>query len=233
MSKPKSNISRWYSLGLGALLVAGCLMLGIGTTFARYRTDAQTGILFEPRVPITVTLGRMNGENNEFDSTAPIGWEMQPDGSMRMNLVVSTPEQQDKPLDFRVRFLGSLHAWSGKPTDESTETTTATTDATTEETFPLDMTPQATVILTDGTRLEDDTEQVWTAEVMRIPPNSALYHSFGEGWVFRFLDEEGEELTWTLENGQLSCVELNITISGDAFTGTSLLQLQVVAEHAK
>lgn len=242
MDKRKPNISRWYVLGIAALLMTACLLLGVGTTLARYRTDSQAGILFEPREPVSVTLGRMkmNTETEalEFDSTATIGWETQADGSALMNFVISNQAQQDEPLEVRVRLLGSLHAWNG---EEST--TVGESETTTETTEPV--TPGGTVVLTDCTPLEDDGERETTedgteqeaqypsyaAYVMRIPENSALYHSFGDGWVFRFLDDEGQELTWTLEEGKLSCVELNITINGDVLAGTSLFQLQIVAEQ--
>ena len=227
MKNRKPNISRFYALAAGALLVAGCLALGVGTTLARYRTDAQASVIFEPRVPVSVTLGRMNGETGEFDPTAPIGWEMQNDGSMKMNFVVSNQENQEEPLEVRIRLLGSLHAWSGEPHDPNA--TTETTKETTEETLPQVLKPEATVTLWDGALDKEEKPILHTAQVMRIPENSALYHSFGEGWVFRFLDENGAELTWILENGQLSCVEMDLSISGQALAGTSLLQLQIVA----
>lgn len=236
MNKRKRNISQWYALGITALLMAGCMLLAVGSTLARYRTDSQQGILFEPREPVKVTLGKMilneETQQQEFDSTASIGWVTQADGSALLNFVVSNQEQQEEPLEVRVRLLGSLHAWSGEESatlggGETTETTTAATADTTEP--PV---PGGNIILTDCTPVEEGEEQpAYGAYVMRIPENSALYHSFGDGWVFRFLNDEGEELTWTLEEGKLSCVELNLTITGDALAGTSLFQLQIVAER--
>ena len=233
MDKRKRNISQWYALGAAALLMALCMLLAVGTTLARYRTDDQKTIIFEPREPVSVTLGRMKmneeTETLEFDSTAAIGWETQGDGSALLNFVVSNQEQQEEPLEVRVRLLGSLHAWSGEESAilGETEATTAATGETTEPVLP-----GGTIVLTDCTPVEEGQEQPsYAAYVMRIPENSALYHSFGDGWVFRFLNDEGEELTWTLEDGKLSCVEMNITITGDALAGTSLFQLQIVAER--
>lgn len=219
MNQRKQNISRWYALGLAALLVAGCLILSIGTTLARYRSDTEKAILFEPRAPITVTVSKPS-ETLALDTESAIGWEKQTDGSMLLNFVVSNAitdaksekTYQEESIEVRVRLVGSLAAWSESET--------------------------AKVILTDGTLLKSDSqtaepqEKEFTAEVMRIPEKTALYYSFGDGWVFRFLDEEGEELTWILEGGQLSCVEMNITIDSAALTGTSLLQLQIIGEIA-
>lgn len=257
MEKRKPNISRWYALGTAVLLMTVCMLLAVGTTFARYRTDDQKAIIFEPRSPVTVTLGRMvpkaeteaaaetetSGETEApaeaeeeilvFDSTAPIGWETRADGSALLNFVISNQEQQDEPLEVRVRLLGSLHAWSGEESvilpdpGETAETTETAAQETTEPVLP-----GGTIVLTDCTPVEEgETQPSYAAHILRIPKNSALYHSFGDGWVFRFLDDQGEELTWTLEEGKLSCVEMNITITGDALEGTSLFQLQIVAEE--
>ena len=163
MKQIKPNISRWYTLGMAALFLAGCLLLGVGTTFARYRTDAQTGVIFEPRVPINVALGRMHPETGEFDNTAAIGWEMQNDGSMKMNFVVSNQDWQEKPLEVRVRLLGSLHAWSGDPSETLDPSETTETTESTAETLPNEIRPESTVILTDGTQdsLESVTRGPW------------------------------------------------------------------------
>lgn len=220
MNRRKLNISRWYALGLAAVLVAASLLLAIGTTWARYRTEVgQETNLFEARRPISVTLGKLDDAGN-FGAEDEILWEKQTDGKMLLNFAISNAnadEDAEKPyleesLEVRVRLVGSLAAWSESET--------------------------AKVILTDGTLLKSDfqtaepQEKEFTAEVMRIPEKTALYYSFGDGWVFRFLDEEGEELTWILEGGQLSCVEMNITIDSAALAGTSLLQLQIIGEIA-
>lgn len=70
----------------------------------------------------------------------------------------------------------------------------------------------------------------YTAAVERITEGSALHTQFGDGWVFRFLDAQGEELSWTLPGGDLRYIPMQLSFAADAITDTSLLQLQAVAE---
>lgn len=70
--------------------------------------------------------------------------------------------------------------------------------------------------------------QVYTATAQRITEGSALYAQFGDGWVFRFLDAEGREPSWTLPGGSFSCTEMLLQVSAAAISDTSLLQLQVI-----
>lgn len=212
MSQRKMNISRWYLLGLAAVLTALSLIAAVGTTLARYRVEQERTILFEPKSPVAVALGTLD-EDGGFVPDGTIQWKTQPENSniLELNFAVSnyiteeTCQQED--LEVRIRLVGSLAAWSA---EQSTQ-----------------------VFLTDGTLLEDDTPRQYTAEVMQIPENTALYHSFGVGWIFRFLDENGQELTWKLEGGTLSCAQMNITMDASALSGTSLLQLQIVGQTAE
>lgn len=224
MNHRKLNISRWYALGLAALLLAGCMVLAVGTSLARYRYETQKKLLFEPRAPIAVMVTKLT-ETAALDTETAVGWEKQEDGKLLLNFAVTNVVSiedgemtcQEQDLEFRVRLVGSLKAWTEDQAEDVTEE----------------------VVLTDGTLLQTTTgspetaqEKEFVAEVMRIPENTSLYHSFGDGWVFRFLDDEGQELTWELEGGVLSCVELDITIDASAVSDTSLLQLQIIAETA-
>lgn len=69
----------------------------------------------------------------------------------------------------------------------------------------------------------------YTATVQPIVKDSVLYTQFGDGWVFRFCDAEGNELQWELAGGQFSYIQALLCV--DATVGdTSLLRLQAVAE---
>ena len=223
MNQRKQNISRWYLLGLAAILTVGCLMVSVGTTLARFRVDNEKNILFEPKTPVAPALGTMD-EEGVFDPEGTIAWVEQTititpeeggaaSGTQTKKVYsldftvsnyISEGKYQEENLTVRIRLVGSLDAWN--------------------ETTP------GTVVLTDGVTLEDGTQREFTATVTGIPENTALYHSFGVGWVFQFVDENGQELTWTLEGGRLSCQKLNITMDADGLGGTSLLQLQIVGE---
>ena len=73
-------------------------------------------------------------------------------------------------------------------------------------------------------------ENTYIATPQRIAENSALYTQFGDGWVFRFYDDEENELQWELVGGQFSCIQGLLCV--DAAVGdTSLLRLLAVAEE--
>lgn len=221
MRRRKLNSTRWYLLGLAAVLTAGCFLLSVGTALARYRVDNEKKIQFAPKAPATVTLGVMEAEN--FLPNAPISWreetlppeegETQSRQVYTLHFVMSNYVENEKGepgfaeenLTVRLRLVGSLDAW-----DESAG---------------------GTLVLTDGILLEEETPREITATVTAIPEDTPLYHAFGVGWVFQFLDEEGQELTWELKGGVLSCQEISLTLDASAITGTSLLQLQVSGEY--
>lgn len=219
MNQRKLNSSRWYALGLAVVLAAGCMLLSVGTAFARYRLDSERLIPFVSRIPVQVALGILD-EGGVFDPAGEIAWteEVLTEGEgdeartrdvYRLTFAISNYQDlvayDSEDMLVRVRLLGSLDAYSG--------------------------TSGGTVVLTDGTLLEDGTERQVTATVTPIGEDTALYYAFGKGWVFQFLDEYGRELTWQLEGGKLSCRQLRITLDASAVSGASLLQLQVSGER--
>lgn len=70
----------------------------------------------------------------------------------------------------------------------------------------------------------------YTALARKVDVDSPIYTSFGEGWVYCFLDSSGNELRWLLEGGQLSAEEMQLTISTQAGLDTSLLRLMVTSQ---
>lgn len=68
----------------------------------------------------------------------------------------------------------------------------------------------------------------YTAVVSRIVRGSALYAAFGDGWAFSFRNDQGNELTWKLDGGELTCLEMTLSIEGAQILDTGLLQLQVI-----
>ena len=53
-------------------------------------------------------------------------------------------------------------------------------------------------------------QQVYTAVAERIQEGSALYKSFGDGWIYRFLDGQGKEHTWPIEAGSQLTYQLKV-----------------------
>lgn len=229
MNQRKPNMTRWYALGLAVILAVGGLVMSVGVTWARYRTDVNGSIFFQSRKPLAVWLGKMETADDGgavFTPTGQRSWE-QVDGKLQLDFAVAngTSLEVFETADqrFHIRLLGSLGAWSGEetaaiylvippveiPAEEETETET-------EET-----TEQIPAVPAEPTRVK--------ATAVRIEPNTQLWSTFGDGWAFCFLDEQtGEELAWTLEGGGLSCLDLDLVIEGGTLTDTSLLQLQIV-----
>ena len=73
--------------------------------------------------------------------------------------------------------------------------------------------------------------QTYSAAAIPINTGSPVYASFGEGWTYCFLDENGHELRWELAGGQLSTTEMKLQISTASGVESSVLQLMVSAEE--
>lgn len=215
MKRWKLNISSWYSLGLTALLVISCLVVSTGMAWARYRTEETESIYFKAREPVSVYLGKVEyGEGNaaegEFVQTNEGSWELNEDGQLQLRFAVANGTSEaafeERNQEVYVRIVGSLGI------------------QTVADTISLK--------LTYPNEEKPDTPNVVKATAVRIDPNSTLYSTYGDGWVFTFR-EEGEELTWTLEGGELSYIEMDLTVEGGTMADTSLLQLQIASRYIK
>ena len=215
MKRWKLNISSWYSLGLTALLVISCLVVSTGMAWARYRTEKTESIYFKAREPVSVYLGKVEyGEGNaaegEFVQTNEGSWELNEDGQLQLRFAVANGTSEaafeERNQEVYVRIVGSLGIQ------------TVADNISLKLTYPNEENP--------------DTLNVVKATAVRIDPNSTLYSTYGDGWVFTFR-EEGEELTWTLEGGELSYIEMDLTVEGGTLADTSLLQLQIASRYIK
>ena len=86
------------------------------------------------------------------------------------------------------------------------------------------------LLLTIPAMSDDEKEIVAQATVAAIEEGTPLYYSFGEGWVYTFLDDDGRELVLELAGGQLSYVNMTVSIDGEIPNTANLLQPQVIAE---
>lgn len=215
MKRWKLNISSWYSLGLTALLVISCLVVSTGMAWARYRTEETERIYFKAREPVSVYLGKVEyGEGNaaegKFVQTNEGSWELNEGGQLQLRFAVANGTSEaafeERNQEVYVRIVGSLGIQ------------TVADNISLKLTYPNEENP--------------DTPNVVKATAVRIDPNSTLYSTYGDGWVFTFR-EEGEELTWTLEGGELSYIEMDLKVEGGTMADTSLLQLQIASRYIK
>lgn len=229
MNRWKLNISSQRVLGLAAVLVIFCLVLSTGTTWARYRTDVSKIIEFEVRKPMSVYLGQVEyseaaaeGEEAEgkFVQTDAGSWEWNEDGCLRLKFAIANgiSEKKFETRDQQVciRVIGSLGAQSEEQ------------PIILKLTVPKEEEPEESEV----TEELETTRQI-EATATPIAVGSAMHATFGEGWVFSFVEEEGEELACELKGGELSWVEVVLTMEGGTLADTSLLQLQITPRYIK
>jgi len=219
MSQRKPNKKNWYSLGLAVLLCMALLVITTGTTQARYRAERERDIYFRARVPDQIHLGTVSvvtDENETEDETvstkevftpnSQLIWETDARTAQLTFAVANGVSEQDySARDQKVRLcmIGSLGVWTG------------TQPPSLYLVLPLEEGEQETVI---------------TATVSPIMEGTALYLEYGDGWIYTFLDAEGEELYWELPGGELSFVTLQVAVEEELSEKVNLLKPLVTAE---
>lgn len=94
MAHKKLNIGTWYRLGFAALAVIGCLLLAVGATFARYRTDSEADLALRVQATSYVYVGGVF--NGEF--TAGSGnWQVNEEGKPQLQFMLSNQGTADTP----------------------------------------------------------------------------------------------------------------------------------------
>lgn len=66
-----------------------------------------------------------------------------------------------------------------------------------------------TIVLSDG-------QSAYTAIAAPVTEGMMWYDSYGPGWIYRFYNAAGEELTWPLPGGIFTARELTLTVSGQS-----------------
>lgn len=185
-----------YLPALAAVLLMGCVILLVGTTFARYQMSSDPeDLAYQAKKHATVYLW-----SNYFDDSQST-WEVvnRAAGGLSMEFYVSNGTDTDDYAETDQQVTVRLAATLGIQDEEG----------------------DVEVAL----RTEEGKTYLGTAQP--ILENTPLYASFGAGWLYTFLDEDGEELSWTLEGGTLSVLAMQMYVQGVTVEDTSLLQLQV------
>lgn len=215
MNQRKPNSRTWYLLGFTALLCIVLLVTATGTAFARYRAEREAEIKFKVRVPDQVHLGTVttvteptSGAPGEvFTPDTQLAWETK-NGVTQLRFAVANGNSETdfsaRDQRVRLRMIGTLGVWDG------TQTT------------------QLSLMLP---ALEEGGEdRIVTATVTPFIEGTALQLTYGDGWLYTFLDEEGEEVYWELPGGELSYVTLTVAATGEVPENLNLLQPYVMAE---
>ena len=193
---------------LTLFLYAGLLMVSSGITFARYRHEHREGVAFQVREPGNILIGTM--KDGIFTSADQLEWIVKGDvASLQFAVANGTSEDDFYAGDqaIRLRMIGSLGILKdGEPSELS-----------------VTFVPQR----------GNEEQKTINAIVSPIMEGTALYHSYGAGWLYTFYESTAEgirELTWELSGDNWSCITLTVKIQGKLPEGLSLLQPLVSAE---
>lgn len=224
MEQRKKNSSPWRLFGLAALLCAAAVAIAAAPAMARYRTEREMGITFEVRSPAQICLGTVGvvmvedpegkeppQEKEVFNPDAKPEWETSED-TWKLELAVanglSEEEFSKEDQSVQLQLLGTLGLWT-------------------------DTNGAAEICLRLPSEAEGEAYTEVQAVVSAIEENTALYNTHGDGWIYRFEDAQGQELTWTLPGGVLSYIQLTVVMKNAAPSNISLLQPQIIANLVK
>lgn len=186
MDRQKNSLLR-HLLCLALLLCMAALVIATGTTYARYRTDAEAEIIFEVKTPSQIVIGTVLTDaegNEEFDPSGIPEWKTE-GNTATLEIAVSNGSSGNgiKDQEIRFRLIGGLGLSVGEGTAEVTLKIT-----------------------------EDGSEKIFYAEAEKILENTALHFEHGDGWVFTFFEENGKEFSRILEGGKTSYIKMSIIV---------------------
>jgi len=191
-------------LGILLVIILLCLCLSIGIAYGRYRAQSVDNLPFVSDELEMVYLGRDVSADGEVD-TQPADW-VQENGVYAMEFLVCNGSSETKFAERDQEVSLSLLASGALLNGE-----------------------EAVVELIVPT---EDGEETFIATVQPILKGSSYETKFGDGWVFRFLDKD-EEMTWTLNGGELSMLQAKITLADAKFVSDCQLQISVTGEAAE
>lgn len=210
MDKEKSNILRRYGLSLAAICLCICIVMGVGISFARYRNDFLTTSFWfaSAASEVIVMHGEVTDEQREAVNAGtwpetPASWSYS--GSQaKLRFSVSNGESAE-------RFASRDQAFSVE----------LVTSLSVEDPEKLDVI--LTVPREDGTLVE------YIGEAEELMEGTRYHTTYGDGWVYRFVDEEGNELSLPLKGGELRYTNCVLTVMGD--TSSCLLSLELSGRY--
>ena len=205
MSRQTPERSLHNRLGILLVMILLCLCLSIGIAYGRYRAQSVDNIPFVSDELEMVYLGRELSADGEVD-TQPANW-VQENGVYAIEFLVCNGNSETKFAERDQEVSLSLLASGALLNGE-----------------------EAVVELSVPTK---DGDETFLATVQPILKGSSYEAKFGEGWLFRFLDEDKQEVTWTLKGGELSALYVKITLVNAKFVSDCQLQISVTGETAE
>lgn len=202
MSRQTPERSLHNRLGILLVMILLCLCLTIGIAYGRYRAQSVDNLPFVSDELEMVYLGRELSADGEVDVQSA-NW-VQENSVFAMEFLVCNGNSETKFAEQDQEVSLSLLASGALLNGE-------------EAVVEL-------IVPTEGG------EEAFLATVQPILKGSSYETKFGEGWVFRFLHEDKEEVTWTLKGGELSVLQVKITLADAKFVSDCQLQISVTGK---
>lgn len=195
-----------YLLWLAALCMAACMVLTVGVTFARYQSEIDLDSLwFSAEVADRLHLCDGHMTQSQMNS-----------GSWSGRTPAWTETEEGLALEFCI---------SNGTSGESFATRDQMASVRLAAGLGIQDPETLTVVLT----FERDDQQVQlTAVPELIEEGSALYYSFGDGWLYRFYEEDAEA-AFLFDGEELSYQNFTLTVAGE--TEAALLDLQILGQY--
>ena len=236
MNQQKPHSFRRYGICLAVLCLCGCLILSFGATFARYRTEYLTeSYYFEAYAPQSYLL---HGEVVTEEQLAVVGegqwpeyptsWTMYEPSTAPIIILVEGEDGEDDLVfrpDAQLRFSVSNGA-------SAVDYTKRDQMISLQLVAPLTVgdPKQMTVVLSGPDLLEPEKEAHYTAAPEEIAAGSYLYETYGDGWVYRFYEEDGRTpVTFPLTGEGLDFINFALSVKGDV--PASLLGLEITGVY--
>ena len=210
MNQKKVGLPDFIKMGLASVLGIACLLLCVGVTWSRYRSEVSSDLNYTARVPSQVYLWGVLQEDGSY-AELPGTWQLAT-GSSEIDFTITNgidggEEKEDIFAQTDINLLIRIAATEGIKAGENVE-----------------------ILL----RLNDENGTFYNAVPIEINENSSLHDTFGSGWLYCFRDTEGKEPQWRLEGGELSALSATLVCTAKAdVIEYSMLQLQVIAADAQ
>lgn len=205
MNTNNHNRIRSSLLRIAVLCLCVCLVLGVGVSYARYRTDLMT-ISYWFKSSFYDTIVMHGAVTEDTDPEAGV-WNEIPD-------TWQTQDWDSAQLDFSIS--------NG---DSGSEFAARDQEATIQLIASLSIQNPENLTVTLVTSNEEGEPVNYTGVPEEIRSGSFLQSIYGDGWVYKFADENGEEPAFFLEGGKLSYQNFAVCIEGNV--NASLLSIEL------
>lgn len=211
MNRIKQNIPRRYQAILAVLCLCTCLVLGVGASYARYQTDfLAASYWFQSGTYDTIAMHGFVAEK-DLDAVKQGTWPKLQSGWSYTN-------NNSAQLKFSISNGASAEEYGGRNQMVSIQLIASLS---VEDPEQLQMT--LTTVNDEGEEMQ------YTGIPAEIPTGSVLHSIYGDGWVYRFYDEENVEQTFLLEGNALDYQNFVLTVTGEV--SPSLLSLEISAQY--